>query len=121
MLVSIVMVNALAVTSITTERDGRALDLLMVTDISPKEFLCGKLVGVLYVAADMILLPFLICAYLWMSEVVSGENFLYLCIGSFVLYVFVAMLGIHCGMSYNGSRQAIAVSLGTVFFCSWES
>ena len=116
MLVSIVMVNALAVTSITTERDGRALDLLMVTDISPKEFLFGKLVGVLYVAADMILLPILICAYLWMSEVVSGENFLYLCIGSFVLYVFVAMLGIHCGMSYNGSRQAIAVSLGTVFF-----
>ncbi len=32
-LVSIVMVNALAVTSITTERDGRALDLLRVTDI----------------------------------------------------------------------------------------
>ena len=116
MLVSIVMVNALAVTSITTERDGRALDLLMVTDISPREFLFGKLLGVLYVAADMILLPILICAYLWVSDVVSGENFLYLCIGSFVLIVFVAMLGIHCGMSYNGSRQAIAVSLGTVFF-----
>ena len=115
-LVSIVMVNALAVTSITTERDGRALDLLMVTDISPKEFLFGKLLGVLYVVADMILLPILICTYLWVSDVVSGENFLYLCIGLFVLYVFVAMLGIHCGMSYSGSRQAIAVSLGTVFF-----
>lgn len=115
-LVSIVMVNALAVTSITTERDGRALDLLMVTDISPKEFLFGKLLGVLYVVADMILLPILICTYLWVSDVVSGENFLYICIGLFVLYVFVAMLGIHCGMSYNGSRQAIAVSLGTVFF-----
>ena len=115
-LVSIVMVNALAVTSITTERDGRALDLLMVTDISPKEFLFGKLGGVLYVVADMILLPILICGYLWLSDVVSGENFLYLCVGLFVLYVFVAMLGIHCGMSYSGSRQAIGVSLGTVFF-----
>ena len=115
-LVSIVMVNALAVTSITTERDGRALDLLMVTDISPKEFLFGKLGGVLFVAADMILLPILICAYLWFSEVLSGENLLYLCVGLIVLYVFVAMLGIHCGMSYNGSRQAIGVSLGTVFF-----
>ena len=115
-LVSIVMVNALAVTSITTERDGRALDLLMVTDISPKEFLFGKLGGVLYVVADMILLPILICGYLWLSDVISGENFLYLCVGLFVLYVFVAMLGIHCGMSYSGSRQAIGVSLGTVFF-----
>ena len=115
-LVSIVMVNALAVTSITTERDGRALDLLMVTDISPKEFLFGKLGGVLYVVADMILLPILICGYLWLSDVISGENFLYLCVGLSVLYVFVAMLGIHCGMSYGGSRQAIGVSLGTVFF-----
>lgn len=115
-LVSIVMVNALAVTSITTERDGRALDLLMVTDISPKEFLFGKLGGVLYVVADMILLPILICGYLWFVGVVSGENFLYICVGLFVLYVFVAMLGIHCGMSYSGSRQAIGVSLGTVFF-----
>jgi len=52
--VSLVMVNALAVTAITTERDGRALDLLMVTDLSPKEFLFGKLFGVMTIAADMI-------------------------------------------------------------------
>ena len=115
-LVSIVMVNALAVTSITTERDGRALDLLMVTDISPKEFLFGKLGGVLYVVSDMILLPILICCYLWYNEALSGENLIYLFVGLMVLFVFVAMLGIHCGMSYSGSRQAIGVSLGTVFF-----
>jgi ABC-type transport system involved in multi-copper enzyme maturation permease subunit len=115
-LVSIVMVNALAVTSITTERDGRALDLLMVTDISPKEFLFGKLGGVLYVVSDMILLPILICCFLWYNEAMSGENLVYLFVGLLVLFVFVAMLGIHCGMSYSGSRQAIGVSLGTVFF-----
>ena len=116
MLLSIVLVNALAVTSITMERDGRALDLLRVTDISPKEFLFGKLVGVLYVALDIILLPILICIYLWYHEVISGENLLYVILGMLVLYGFVAMLGIHCGMSYSGSRQAIAVSMGTVFF-----
>ena len=116
MLLSIVLVNALAVTSITMERDGRALDLLRVTDISPKEFLFGKLAGVLYVALDIILLPILICIYLWYHEVISGENLLYVILGMLVLYVFVAMLGIHCGMSYSGSRQAIAVSMGTVFF-----
>ena len=80
-LVSIVMVNALAVTSITTERDGRALDLLMVTDISPREFLFGKIGGVLYVVSDMIVLPILISAYLWLNGALSGENLIYLSIG----------------------------------------
>ncbi len=115
-LVSIVLVNALAVTSITTERDGRALDLLRVTDISPKEFLFGKLGGVLFVAIDMILLPILMCGFLWFHEAISTENLAYVAIGLLVIFVFVAMLGIHTGMSYSGSRQAIAVSLGTVFF-----
>lgn len=116
MLLSIVMVNALAVTSITTERDGRALDLLRVSDISPREFLFGKLFGVLLVAADMILLPLLMCVYLWFSSVITGENLFYLIVCSLVLIVFVAILGIHCGMLYSTSRQAILVSLGTVFF-----
>ncbi len=116
MLVSIVMINALAVTAITTERDGRALDLLMVTDISPREFLFGKLLGVIYVAIDMVLLPVLICIYIWYHGAMSGENLVFVFFGTAVMVVFVAMLGIHSGMSYAGSRQAIAVSLGTVFF-----
>src|SRR3569832_1562782 len=55
--VSLVIVNALAVTSITNERDGGALDLLLVTDLSPKEFIFGKLGGVAYVTKEMIALP----------------------------------------------------------------
>ena len=116
LLVSLVMLNALAVTSITNERDGRALDLLRVTDISPKEFLFGKLFGVLYVTLDVVLLPVAIAGYVWCSGGLSGLNFCYLILGLAILDVFVVVLGIHCGMSYAGSRQAIAVSLGTVFF-----
>ena len=116
MVVSLMMINALAVTSITTERDGRALDLLMVTDISPKEFLFGKIAGVLIVAADMALIPIAVCCYLWFCDVLSTENLIYLIIGSIVMLLFATTLGIHCGMSYGGSRQAIAVSLGTLFF-----
>ncbi len=115
-LLSIVMVNALAVTSITTERDGKALDLLRVSDISPKEFLFGKMFGVLIVAADMVLIPMVLCGYLWYAGVVSGENLFYSVIALLVVYAFVTILGIHCGMLYAGSRQAILVSLGTVFF-----
>ncbi len=116
MLLSLVMVNALAVTSITNERDGRALDLLRVTDISPKEFLLGKLFGVLTISLDMILLPLILCAYLCYQEVTTVENFIFLVIGFLTLHVFVVMLGIHCGMSYDTSRRGIGASLGTVFF-----
>lgn len=118
MLLSLVMVNALAVTSITNERDGRSLDLLRVTDISPKEFLFGKLFGVLTISADMILLPILLAGYLWFNELMSGENLLFLIVGFAALQVFVVMLGIHCGMSYDSSRRGIGASLGTVFFLS---
>lgn len=116
LLVSLVMVNALAVTSITNERDGRALDLLRVTDISPKEFLFGKLLGVLYVALDIVMIPVAMCFYLAFNGAVTVENLLYLLLAVAILNVFVTVLGIHCGMSYGGSRQAISVSLGTVFF-----
>ncbi len=116
MFVSLVMINALAVTSITTERDGRALDLLRVTDVSPKEFLFGKWLGILFVSLDMIVLPLLMCGFLWFNHVVSLENLSYLAIGFVVLTLFVSALGIHAGMSNATSRQAIAVSLGTVFF-----
>lgn len=116
MIVSIMMINALAVTSITTERDGRALDLLMVTDISPKEFLFGKIGGVAIVAADMAIIPIAICGCLWFYDILSLENFAYVLIGSVVMLLFSVTLGIHSGMSYGASRQAIAVSLGTLFF-----
>jgi ABC-type transport system involved in multi-copper enzyme maturation permease subunit len=115
-LVSLVIVNALAVTSITNERDGQALDLLLVTDLSPKEFVLGKLGGVLWVTKEMVLLPLVMCIYLWAVDVVSLETLLFLLVGLIVMNIFVASLGIHCGMTYANSRSAIGVSLGTVFF-----
>jgi hypothetical protein len=64
----------------------------------------------------MIALPLLMCGYLWYSGLLSLENLTYIVIGDLILYLFVAVLGIHCGMMYWSSRRAIAVSLGTVFF-----
>lgn len=116
LVVSLVILNSLAVTSITTERDGKALDLLQVTDLSPREFLFGKLLGVLYVGLDVVLLPLLMCGYLWWSGAMSGENLAYLLLSMVILNVFVVVLGIHAGLSHANSRTAIGVSLGTVFF-----
>ncbi len=113
---SLVLVNAQAVTSMTSERDARALDLLLVTDLTAKEFVFGKLGGVFYNTKEMILLPIALCVYLWLAGAMGGENLLYLLGGLAVMNVFVATLGVHAGMSYGNSRTAIGVSLGTVFF-----
>jgi ABC-type transport system involved in multi-copper enzyme maturation permease subunit len=125
-LLSLVLVNAQAVTSMTSERDGKALDLLLVSDLTPKEIVFGKLGGVFYNTKEMVALPILLCGYLCWAGPLSFENMLYLAGGLVVLCLFVAMLGIHAGMHYVNSRSAIATSLGTVFFlflgvatCMW--
>lgn len=113
---SLVLVNAQAVTSITSERDARALDLLLVTDLTPKEIIFGKLGGALYNAKEMFLLPLALCLYLGWTGAIRGENLVFACGGLLVLVAFVTMLGVHCGMTYGSSLAAITVSLGTVFF-----
>jgi ABC-type Na+ efflux pump permease subunit len=115
-LISMVIVNALAVTSITNERDGGSLDLLLVTDLTPREFLFGKMLGVAYVTWEAIAGPLVLCVALWIAGAVTLENLIYLLLGLLVLDVFVIMLGIHSGMNYANSRTAIGVSLGSVFF-----
>jgi ABC-type transport system involved in multi-copper enzyme maturation permease subunit len=115
-LLSLVLVNAQAVTSLTNERDGRALDLLLVSDLTPKEFVFGKLGGAFYNTKEMVLLPMFSCFYLWYAGAIGLESLVYLVVGLAVLYAFVAMLGIHAGMHYANSLSAIATSLGTVFF-----
>jgi ABC-type transport system involved in multi-copper enzyme maturation permease subunit len=113
---SLMLVNALAVTSITTERDLGALDLLLVTDVTPAEFIFGKLGGIFYVAKEMVVLPLGVCLYLWLAGAVTFENLIYLLLSLAVAYAFVAMLGVHAGVTYVNSRTAVAVSLGTLFF-----
>lgn len=115
-LVSLVLLNALAVNSITNERDGQALDLLLVTEISSWEFLFGKIFGVFYVAKEMLLTPLVLCLYLCFVRALSIETFIFITAAWLVMTLFVSMLGVHCGMIYSQSRSAISVSLGTVFF-----
>ncbi len=114
--ISLVMINALAVNSITNERDGQALDLLLATQITPSQFLIGKLFGVLYVAKEMVVLPIALVSYLWSQGGIDTENLVFTIGCLLVMVVFAAMLGIHCGMIYSQSRKAIGTSLGTLFF-----
>jgi hypothetical protein len=114
--ISLVLINALAVNSVTNERDGLALDLLLVTDLSPKEFVFGKLLGVMFVGKEMVLLPLMLMVFMALQNVMSYENMVYSILGALILIAFVIMLGIHCGLNYVSGRTAILNSIGTVFF-----
>lgn len=116
LVVGLILLNALAVTSLTNERDSRALDLLLVTDLTPKEIVFGKLGGAFYNAKEMILLPVALCGYLWVAGAISTENVVFALCGIAVMNTFTAMLGVHMGMNYANSRTAIAMSIGTVLF-----
>ena len=115
-ILSLLLVNSQAVTSVTTERDRGAIDLLLVTDLTAKEFIFGKLGGIFYNVKEMILVPVLLCGYLWYVRALTAENLVYLLGSLAVMDLFAAMLGLHAGMNYDNSRSAIGVSLGTLFF-----
>jgi len=116
MVLGLILVNALAVTSLTNERDLRALDLLLVTDLSPKEIIYGKLGGIFYNSKEIILLPICLCVLLWYQDAMTTENLVFLILVVLVMNAFVAMLGVHIGMTYAESRTAVGVSLSTVLF-----
>jgi ABC-type Na+ efflux pump permease subunit len=115
-LASLLAVAAMAVTSITTERDRGALDVLLVTDLEPSEFVWGKLLGVLTAAREIVLLPLVLCGSLAVAGITSAENAIYMALGMALLLFFAAVLGLHAGLSHTASRRAIAVALGTVAF-----
>jgi ABC-type Na+ efflux pump permease subunit len=130
---SLLLVSAQAATSITSERDGGALDVLLVTDISPREFVFGKILGVFYNCKEYIIPPLLLAVFYGIrgalahspAEAGAGAmleaNFgpLVAVLGALVvLFAFVTVLGIHVSLRIPSSRHAIANTLGTVFFLS---
>ncbi len=128
---SMLLVAAQAVTSITSERDGGALDVLLVTDISPYEFVFGKLIGVVWNTWQFLVPPILMTVYYAFVGVLTktpedlgawGRFSLNLApmvsvIGSIlILFAFAMMLGLHVALRIINSRLAIVNTLGTVFF-----
>lgn len=115
-ILSLMLINAQGVTALTSERDSGALDLLLVTELSPKAFISGKLFGALYNTKEMVLLPILWTLYLGATRVISAENTVFIIVDFLLLCHFAAMLGLHASITYTNSRVAVANSLGTLFF-----
>ncbi len=132
-IISLLLISAQAVTSITSERDGGTLDVLLVTDVSPREFVFGKILGVLYNTKEYVIPPLLLAIFYACVGLLTktdpdatfgerfGNNFLPLIavVGSLLLlFAFVMALGIHVALQIINSRLAIVNTLGTVFFLS---
>lgn len=118
-ILSLLLTNAQAVTSLTNERDGRTLEILLVTDLRPWEFILGKIGGSLWNAKEMILLPLtlvILMATTGQGPSLTAENVIYLCVAYTFLSIFAVTLGLHQGLTYENSRHAIGHSLGTMFF-----
>lgn len=115
-LISLLIINAQAVTSLTTERDLQTLELLLVTNITAKEFIYGKLGGIFYNTKEIVLPPLIMAVYFNVSGTLGAESTIYLVVGFLFLATFSAMLGLHAGMTYDSSKTAIGNSLGTMFF-----
>ena len=115
-ILSLLLINAQGVTSLTSERDIGALDLLLVTELTPKQFIYGKLYGVLYNTKEMILAPIILTWIMVAIGRIGSESALFVTIDYLLFVHFAAMLGIHAAVTYTNSRTAVANSLGTMFF-----
>jgi hypothetical protein len=113
---TLILTNAQGVTALTSERDLGSLDLLLVTDLAPKEFIYGKLYGILHNVREMIALPLLLALWFAGSGIIDWETCIFFIIDFLLLCHFSAMLGLHAAITYTNSRVAVAHSLGTIFF-----
>jgi ABC-type Na+ efflux pump permease subunit len=129
---SLLLVAVQAATAITSERDTGALDLLLVTDLTPEEFIFGKLLGIMYNTKEFLVPPFLLAAvYAYYGclatppaghpEMAAGMNVTsFLCVvgSTLVLLAFAMMLGVHVALRTQNSRYAVVNTLSTIFFLS---
>lgn len=129
---SLLLISAQAVTSITSERDVGALDLLMVTDLTPKEFIYGKLLGILYNTKEYIIPPVILAViHAWRGQLATpprghdemlwGRNLealSFILLDLLIMMAFTKVLGIHVALRNDNSRLAVINTLGTVFFLS---
>jgi len=130
---SMLLISAQAATSITSERDIGALDLLLVTDISPQEFLFGKLLGIIYNTKEYLLPPLLVAGFYAVQGLLTRTPadadlltrvltnlvpFISVVGAIMVLFLYVMVLGVHVSLRLTNSRLAIVNTLGTVFFLS---
>jgi ABC-type Na+ efflux pump permease subunit len=132
-ILSLLLISAQAVTSITSERDLGALDLLLVTDLTAPEFILGKLLGICWNTKEFIVPPLiLVVIYGVRGQLAAAppgrpdllvskniESTVCIILASVVLAAFTMVLGLHVGLRTYNSRNSVINTLGAVFFLSF--
>ncbi len=127
---SLLLVAAQAVTAITSERDTGALDLLLVTDLTPQEFIYGKLGGIAWNTLVYLVPPVLLAIIYGYAQLMATPPAQFAELGpqynleaticvvgaTALLLGFVMVLGLHVALRTRNSRVAVLNTLGTVFF-----
>jgi ABC-type transport system involved in multi-copper enzyme maturation permease subunit len=128
---SLLLVTAQATTAITSERDMGALDLLLVTDLSAREFIFGKILGIVWNTKEYLLPPLLLAGVYGYFECLAtpprgheedlaapmnAVALLCVVLTTVVLLAFAAMLGMHVALRTTNSQVAITHALSTIFF-----
>src|SRR5262249_50647677 len=131
-ILTLLLVAAQAATAITSERDTGALDLLLVTDLTPKEFIFGKLGGIVYNTKEYLLPPLILAGIYALHgylatpprsapQLASSMNvtaLVCLTLSLLVLLFFAMVLGLHVALRNLNSRVAVIQTLSTIFFLS---
>src|SRR5581483_5657890 len=125
-ILSLLLVAAQAATAITSERDIGALDLLLVTDLTPQEFIFGKLGGIAYNTKEF-LLPIFVLTALYallgclatppanhpeLAGPMNATSLLCILGAELVLLAYAMVLGLHVSLRTQNSRLAILNTLG---------
>jgi ABC-type transport system involved in multi-copper enzyme maturation permease subunit len=127
---SLLLVTAQATTAITSERDVGALDLLLVTDLTPREFIFGKLWGIVWNTKEYLLPPLLLAGvyavqgclatppknHPELTGTMNATALVCVLVGAVVVLAWAMVLGIHVALRTANSQLAIIHALGTVFF-----
>jgi ABC-type transport system involved in multi-copper enzyme maturation permease subunit len=127
---SLLLVTAQAATAITSERDTGALDLLLVTDLTAKEFIFGKLLGILYNTKEYLLPPLILAGVyglygclatppaerLDLRASMNATALVCVLLATVVLLAFATVLGVHVALRTPNSQLAIIHALSTIFF-----
>jgi ABC-type Na+ efflux pump permease subunit len=122
-ILSLLLVGAQAVSAVTSERDGHTLDLLLATDVTPREFIFGKLGGICFNTWEFVMPPLTLAGYYaGRGLLASGPRNLqaFVCVAGtlLILIAFTIVFGLHVGLRTANGRQALVNVLGTVFFLS---
>ncbi|MEM7812528.1 MAG: ABC transporter permease [Planctomycetota bacterium] len=112
----VLLINAQAVTSLTSERDGRTLELLLATEITPADLTAGKLLGIAWNMREAFLGPVVVAVVAAARGALTPGECVSAVFSYLALAAFAAMVGLHSAGAHRDSRTAISASLGTVFF-----